>query len=509
MGLFNLFNKRETPAQERSEVMVDESTVSDVLLSALLAGESISREMALNIPAVASAVDMISGSIASMPVRLFKYKDGKAEEVKKDERVALLNYDSKDTLDSFQMKKAFVMDYLLDGSGYIFIDKDDLSSNEVNGLYYVKDQDVAISILDMPIKKDYRITAGAGMYYPFQFLKILRNTRDGARGFGITEEVNKALDTAYRTMLYQLKMAKTNGNKRGFLKSDHRLAQEEINILKRAWNSLYSTDSEENVVVLNKGIEFQEASASSVEMQLNETMKNLQDQLRDLFHISDDFNLTFKLAIYPVVKAIEATLNRDLLLEKEKGKFFFKLDVKEIIKANVKERYEAYKLAKECGFMTKNEMRLEEDMNYIEGLDVIDLGLGSVLYNINTHEYYTPNTGSVKTEEEEAIIDDENGMRSVEGKKIAVDFDNTLYKDGKLDTEAVAKIKEFQKTNKIILWTSRKEKLLDEAIEICKDAGLTFDEIAKEKPDVDAFVDDKATTIEKVKETRNEDNYQV
>ena len=489
--------------------MVDESTVSDVLLSALLAGESISREMALNIPAVASAVDMISGSIASMPVRLFKYKDDKAEEVRKDERIALLNYDSKDTLDSFQMKKAFVMDYLLDGSGYIFIDKDDLSSNEVNGLYYVKDQDVAISILDMPIKKDYRITAGAGIYYPFQFLKILRNTRDGARGFGVTDEVNKALDTAYRTMLYQLKMAKTNGNKRGFLKSDHRLAQEEINILKRAWNSLYSTDSEENVVVLNKGIEFQEASASSVEMQLNETMKNLQDQLRDLFHISDDFNLTFKLAIYPVVKAVEATLNRDLLLEKEKGKFIFKLDVKEIIKANVKERYEAYKLAKECGFMTKNEMRLEEDMNYIEGLDVIDLGLGSVLYNINTHEYYTPNTGSVKTEEEEAIIDDENGMRSVEGKKIAVDFDNTLYKDGKLDAEAAAKIKELQKTNKIILWTSRKEKLLDEAIEICKDAGLTFDEIAKEKPDVDVFVDDKATTIEKVKETRNEDNNQV
>lgn len=509
MGLFNLFTKRETPAQERSEVIVDESTVSDVLLSALLAGESISREMALNIPAVASAVDMISGSIASMPVRLFKYKDGKAEEVRKDERVALLNYDSKDTLDSFQMKKAFVMDYLLDGNGYIFIDKDDLSSNEVNGLYYVKDQDVAVSILDMPIKKDYRITAGAGMYYPFQFLKILRNTRDGARGFGVTEEVNKALETAYRTMIYQLKMAKTNGNKRGFLKSDHQLGQEEINLLRRAWNNLYSTDSEENVVVLNKGIDFKEASASSVEMQLNETMKNLQDQLRDLFHISDDFNLTFKLAIYPVVKAFEATLNRDLLLEKEKGKFFFKFDVKEIIKANVKERYEAYKLAKECGFMTKNEMRLEEDMNYIEGLDVIDLGLGSVLYNINTHEYYTPNTGSVKTEEEEAIIDDENGMRSVEGKKIAVDFDNTLYKDGKLDTEAVAKIKELQKTNKIILWTSRKEKLLDEAIKICKDAGLTFDEIAKEKPDVDAFVDDKATTIEKVKETRNEDNHQI
>lgn len=403
-----LFKKREkTPAQESRDVSVDESTVSDVLLRALLSGETISRDKAMNIPAVASAVDLISSSVATMPVRLFKYKDDRVEEVTKDDRVAMLNGDTHDTLDGYQMKKACVMDMLLDGNGYIYIKKD---GNDVSGLYYVDDRFIAISILDEPIYKTYQIGCGGGMYQPFEFIKLLRNTRDGARGFGITHDVSKALETAYRTMLYQLKMAKTNGNKRGFLKSERRLGQDEINLLKQAWNNLYSTDSEENVVVLNNGIDFKEASNTSVELQLNETMKNLQDQIKDIFHISDNFELTFKMAIYPVVKAFETALNRDLLLEKEKGKYFFELDVKEIIRANIKERYESYKLAKECGFMTINEMRRAENMNHVEGLDVVDLGLGSVLYNIETHSYYTPNTDTIKTEEDDAVIDGEEGL---------------------------------------------------------------------------------------------------
>lgn len=407
-----LFKKREkTPAQERQDVSVgtsvDESTVSDVLLRALLSGETISRDKAMNIPAVASAVDLISSSVASMPVRLFKYKDGHVVEVTDDDRVSMLNGDTRDTLDGFQLKKALVIDFLLDGNGYCYIKRE---GNDVAGLYYADDRFVAISILDEPLYKSYTIGCGGGMYQPWEFIKLLRNTRNGAFGFGVTEEISKALETAYRTMMYQLSLVKTNGNKRGFLKAERRLGQEEINLLKKAWNNLYNTDNEENVVVLNNGISFQEASSTSVEMQLNETVKSLQDQIRDIFHISDNFELTFKLAIYPIVKAFETALNRDLLLEKEKGKYFFELDVKEIIRANIKERYEAYKLAKECGFMTINEMRREENMNHIEGLDIVDLGLGAVLYNTQTHEYYTPNTDSIKSEEDDAIIDGEEGM---------------------------------------------------------------------------------------------------
>lgn len=407
MPLFGLFKRETQPAQERSDVAVDSSTVSDVLLRSLLAGETISREKALNIPAVSSAVDLIAGSIASMPVRLFKIKDGDVVEETDDERITLLNCDTKDSLDGFQMKKAMVMDYLLDGNGYTFIKK---NGNDVIGLNYVESDYVAISILNQGIDKTYKINVAGGEYEPFQFIKLLRNTRNGADGAGITDEISKALETAFRTMIYQLTMTKTNGNKRGFLKAERRLGQEEIDLLKKAWNNLYNTDNEENVVVLNNGIDFKEASATAVEMQLNETMKSLNDQLKDIFHVNDNFEIFFKEAIYPIVKAYETALNRDLLLEKEKGKKFFSFDVKEIIRASIKERFEAYKLAKECGFMTINEMRREENMNRIDGLDVVNVGLGAVLYDVENKTWYTPNTNTVKTQEEEAIIAGEEGM---------------------------------------------------------------------------------------------------
>ena len=45
--------------------------------------------------------------------------------------------------------------------------------------------------------------------------------------------------------------------------------------------------------------------------------------------------------------------------------------------------------------MTINEIRRAENMNYVEGLDVVNVGLGAVLYDTNTHKYYTPNTDSL------------------------------------------------------------------------------------------------------------------
>lgn len=113
-------------------------------------------------------------------------------------------------------------------------------------------------------------------------------------------------------------------------------------------------NNENNVAILNNGLEFQEASNSSVEMQLNESKKTFQEEINNLFHISDDFWLTFKEAIYPIIKAFETALNRDLLLEKEKKNYFFEFDVKEILKASIQERFNAYKTAKETGWMTLN-----------------------------------------------------------------------------------------------------------------------------------------------------------
>lgn len=384
MWLFNR-SKRDTEP-------VAEPQVSDVLLRALLTGEPITRQKAMTLPAVSAAVDFITSTVACMPVRLYKRTKGVVEEVENDSRVKMLNGDTGDTLDGYQLKKAMVEDYLLGKGGYCYIQR---SRNDVTGLYYVATDNVSININADPIHKDYDILVGADIYKPFEFIKLLRDTKDGASGIGLTVEVSKALETAYQTLVYQLSLVKAGGSKRGFLKANRKLGQEEIDTLKNAWARLYA-NSEENVVVLNNGVDFQEASSTSTEMQLNENKQTLTGEINGIFHIKDSFEETYKCAIYPIICAFETALNRDLLLESEKKKYYFAFDSREIIKASLKERYEVYQLAKQCGLMTINEMRKAENMNTIEGMDILNLGLDSVLYNTQTGEIYTPNTDSTK-----------------------------------------------------------------------------------------------------------------
>jgi HK97 family phage portal protein len=413
MGLFDRFKKEEIVEEKREQTPApaqQELVANDVLLQALLNSQPITREQALTLPAVSGAVDFISGIIASMPIKLYKYKENKVESKDDDPRVLLLNGDTGDCLDAFQMKKAMVEDYLLGKGGYCYIRR---NRNDVTGLFYVKDIFVSAIPNFKPIYKDYYFIVEGETIQKYEMLKLLRNTKDGATGIGLTEEVGTALETAFNTLLYQLNIVKSGGNKKGFLKSQRKLGQDEINVLKNAWNNLYG-NSTDNVVVLNNGLEFQEASNSSVEMQLNESKKTLQDEINNIFHIyPDDFYRTFKEGIYPIIRAFTVALNKDLLLEKEKNKMFFEFDVKEILKVNVKERYEAYKIAKETGWITLNEIRKEENRDYIEGLDVINVGLGAVLYDTNTHQFYTPNTDTTanitdtpETQPESAISED-------------------------------------------------------------------------------------------------------
>lgn len=410
MGFFDFFRKR---SEEKVQPPVD-----DVLLQALMSHQTISREDALTLPAVSGSVDFIGNMIASMPVKLYKYKRGSVEEQENDPRIKLLNGDTGDTLDAFQLKKAMVEDYLLGKGGYCFIQR---RRNEVVSLRYVKDIFISVIKNFKPIFKDYVILVEGQEYKPYQFIKLLRNTKDGAYGVGLTQELSKTLETAYSTLLYQLSLVKSGGNKKGFLKAQRRLAQEEIDVLKAAWRNMYANNSE-NVVVLNNGLEFQESSNSSVEMQLDQNKNTLSKEINKIFHIyEENFELTFKEAIYPIVKAFETALNRDLLLEREKKNHFFEFDVKEIIRANLKERYEAYKLAKETGFMTLNEIRRAENMNYVEGLDVVNVGLGAVLYDTNTHKYYTPNTDTSA----DLNQTDQNIQKVIEDKIIDTEFEQS------------------------------------------------------------------------------------
>ena len=218
----------------KNETKVDETSVDDVLLKALINDENIDREKALTIPAVSSAVGLICDSFAMIPFKLYKktIKDGKKQTTElEDERVSIINSDTRDTLDGFQFKKAICEDYLLGKGGYAYINK---KGNKFLGLHYVKDNKINIEKNTDAIFKNYTILVDGKPYRPFNFIKLLRNTKDGASGTGYIVEINKSLQTAYKRILYELDLMKTNGNKKGFIKAKNRLDEKGMKVLKEA-----------------------------------------------------------------------------------------------------------------------------------------------------------------------------------------------------------------------------------------------------------------------------------
>ena len=380
-----LFKKRET--------VLDESQVDDVLLRAVLNGIAIDRESTLAIPAVSGCVDFICNTFAQIPFKLYKesVKDGKkvTEEVT-DERVSIINDDTRDKLDGFQFKKAICEDYLLGKGGYAYIGK---VGNKFNALYYVECDRVSVNKNTNAIFKDYTLMVDAETYKDYQFIKLLRNTKDGASGTGLTEEISKALQTAFKRLCYDYDLTVTGGSRKGFIKSNKHLDKKAMDELKKAWENYYAGNA--NTVILNDGMEFQEASNTSKENEINAKDITFNDVIKNIFHIGATYEETIKNAIMPIATAFATALNRDFLLEKEKKSFYFAPDTKELYRGSLKERYDAYKIAIESGFKTRNEIRYMEDDDALEGLDVINLGLGDVLLDTATGMIYTPNTNTM------------------------------------------------------------------------------------------------------------------
>ena len=366
------------------------------------------RESAMQIPEIAGDISMIAGTVADIPIKLYKKEGDRTVEVKEDRRVYMLNQETGDTLDANQMKQAVVRDYFLGGSGYIYVDWDGL---EVRSLRYVHDGYVAIAQNSDVIFKDYVILVQGRSFYPDQFIRVLRNSKDGMRGSGIVDQSDKILSVAYHSLLYEEGLVKTGGNKKGFIKSKRKLTQPAMNALKKAWRNLYQNNTE-NVVILNDGLEFQEASNTSVEMQLNENKKTNAEEIRTILGIpndlaSEDGDKTYiKYCVNLFMGAFIVAINRALLLESEKGTYFFAPDMYELTKGDTDKRYAAYKTAAETGWLQIDEIRQKENMEPL-GIDMVKLGLQDVLYDPKTREVYIPNMNqSFKLGENEKSADE-------------------------------------------------------------------------------------------------------
>lgn len=404
MGFFDLFRRKpEIRADTDAELL--QETVSDTLLRALLDKSTVSKPMALQIPTVQACINIVSNTICQLPIQLLRRKDGgDVEIIQGDPRIKLLNDDTGDTLTAKMFWRAMLEDYYLGKGGFAYLNK---QWNSLESIHYVNEEDLYISQQNFdPIFKSYKIGVQGNQYMPSEFLKILRKTKDGMTSRSIVDDNPLVLNVAYTELKFELAQATKGGMKRGYLQAEKVLSQNAVDALKDGFRRLYG-ESDENVVILNNGVKFQEASASSQELQMNENKASNAEEICKLFGIpasmvcgskvgnsmTDNDKDQFIRACVAVMTDIECSLNRDLLNEDEKSSMFFSFDTKELTRGSLKDRYEAYKIGLEKNFLQIDEVRQKEDMEPL-GIDWIQLNLNTVFYNPETKEIYTPNTNA-------------------------------------------------------------------------------------------------------------------
>lgn len=380
----------------RDIVNPGETLTLDQLIGQLSA-EEVEKNRFLNIPSVSGCVNLISSTIASLPVKLYKKEGGKITPIDNDPRVSLLNRNTGDTLDGFQFKQAMINDYLLYGEGYGYINR---RINSISSLHYIENVRVSVQNDNDPIFKHSTILVNGENYQLYEFLKLLRKSKNGAEGVGILDENYEPLKVIFNAMRYEGLLVASGGNKKGFIKSENRLSPEAVAELKKQWNDMYRNNNS-NCVVLNNGLEFQESANTSVEMQLNENKKTNAIEVCKMFNIpenilngscsEEEYQTFIKLTILPILAQFETALNNTLLSNKESGVFYFKFDTKQLLKGDLLKRITAFGMAVKYGIMQIDEARNEEDLEPL-GLDFIKLGLQDVLYDPVSKQIYTPNT---------------------------------------------------------------------------------------------------------------------
>lgn len=384
-----------TKKEKRSIENTTPQTLEQLILGIPL-GE-ITTENVLEIPAVTACLEKITGIAASLPLKLYK-EDGKnTVEVLKDNRVALINDDTHDILSGYDFKKALFRDYYIYGAGYAYINR---KRNEIQSLNYVENQYVVPMKNTDPIFKAVDVIVGGRTFHDYEFFKFVRNTKDGISGRGILDDNRKILEVAYKTLLFEEVLIGSGGNKKGFLKAEGRVSKETMDYIKEQFSNLYKNNSE-NVIVLNSGLSFQEASQTSVEMQLNEMKKANSEAIYTIFNTpktiieggatDKDKDLFAEYCLMPLLTSFETNANKEFLLHNERGSFYFAFDTKLLNRVDLLTRYKAYEIGAKNGFLQPDEIRYMEDIGPL-GLNFIKLGLQDVLYDPVTKQIYTPNT---------------------------------------------------------------------------------------------------------------------
>ena len=391
-NIFNWFKK-----ENRS---TENDVIADVLngLSPLVNGRTITKQQAMSIPVVTKSVNWIASAISGLPIKMYKRTDKGYVEVYDDYRLPLLNNYSGNCMTANDLKKQLITDLLLDGNGYAYISK---LGNKIEKLSYIPTNKLTYTESVGNINKIVNIWVDGKRVQDYNVFRLVNNTKNGVSGIGFVSDCQDLLSTILGSLQYE-NSSISSGVRRGFLKSKSKLDKDKMDELKQAWKRL-TNPNQSDVLVLNAGIEFEDASSTATESQLSQNKTINMHQILAYFGLptnffeganSDSYLTAVRIAVLPIVKQLVTALNNYLLLESEKQDLKFDIDTSELLRINANERFTAYQTGLSSGILTIDEVRRMENLPVLD-MQYLKLGLGDVLYNIADGSIFVPNTGAI------------------------------------------------------------------------------------------------------------------
>lgn len=349
-------------------------------------GKTVTYEKALRCSAVLSCVHILTEDIASLPLILKRKTPTGAVDAVEHPAYRLLKVAPNEFQTAFELREHMMLDLLLTGYFYNWQQR-----NGVGRLTKIVSLPAQAMAFQQQRSDGSLVWTCGAPGFPNQFAHwdlwrgtILNHYIVGGRSLVLL--AREAIGLAIAAEEQGARLFSNGIQTNIVFKTDNDLGPDGKAQFRDALNAAYAGSTNSwNTLLLDNGMDVSKIGLTAQESQYMEARHYQLSDIARLFRIPgvmlglNDKTNTFAAAeqffqaygkhtLGPYTGRIEQTGSRDLLLERESD-YFLKHDYSQLLKADMKTRYDAYKIAIQGGYMQPQEARAAEDWAEVDGLD--------------------------------------------------------------------------------------------------------------------------------------------
>jgi len=339
--------------------------------------------LAENLGTVYACVQAISETIAVLPPRVYRESTEGVRNVESGHPLArLLTRAPNPRQTPYEFFEQMTATCLLRGNAYAEIVRD--GRGAPTALWPVHPDAVSVLRITGSRRVAYQVsdpeTGGTRRLLADEILHLRDRSDDGIVGKSRLQRARETLGAAYAAEKFAANAFRNGVTLSGVLSHPGTLNDEPSRRIQEQFEkTLSGVDNAGKVAVLEEGMRFHPTSVSPADAETLASRRLGVESLARLFRVplpiigvqeGAAYNSTVELhrmfsqhAILPWCRRWEATINAALLSEESRRNTFVEFDLDEMTRANLLERWQSYRIAREIGAMNANEIRKFERMN--------------------------------------------------------------------------------------------------------------------------------------------------